>query len=164
LKNKENSRGKKTQSQKQDITLGYLVEKEKYWDLLVSEDLPHKYSDTNQVLLIYAIGKSLSRITCYPIREEGDIWKLKLVFKEVKEKTIEKVGKLIERFKMIHTTGISKKGPNFKVEDYFVLNSQDINIIKSKNNLQIFDGMYLIRKFQEMKEIKHVDFFKIEKL
>ena len=104
-------------SQLPDVTIGVLISKVQYWEMLHSERCSKKYENANEILAIYAIGGSLTRITCYPIVAPV-IWKIKIEFKEVSDCTAMNVSAELKNHKIIHTTGLSKKGEAYRMENY----------------------------------------------
>ncbi len=101
------------------ITEGFVREKAVYDQLLISESLPHIYSQDTFFLIVYAIYPKLSRITCYPVKSSS-IWKIKIISLSSNVKVISSITSLLKPFEVIHTTGISVKNDTYIVENYIV--------------------------------------------
>lgn len=77
------------------------------------------------MLVVKSATEECIRLTIYPIEKEKII---KMLFTgiEVTENFIEILSKILEEIKIIHTSGLLKKGESFNYECYLNLNKSDI--------------------------------------
>ena len=129
-----------------DITYGGIIPKDKFSSLLVFPNLQNPYDQSEFILVIYSISKKLTRITSYPIENRGSIWKLKIIFSDINDSTMNSIANIIKKYKIIHTTGISKTENRYRVENYLYTtedweNSQkiieDLNEIEECSDFEI---------------------------
>ncbi len=105
------------------ITIGFLKSYENFKKVLISSELRVPYDKSLNILLVYSISSDLTRITCYPVKSQ-EIWKLKIIYNTGSKEALKKTTKYLLDYKLIHTTGISKKKGKFSVE-YYLLPHED---------------------------------------
>ncbi len=122
------------------LTYGFLLENREFDALLVSSELPRLYEESSPMLCIYALYPRLSRITCYPISTYR-IYKLHLELKSPDLNLIGKISQVLQKFEIIHTTGLSEHNLQYSVEYYISTGHRNETIESREPIRQIVDNL-----------------------
>lgn len=130
-------------------TTAYIVEnsdplilKVSLLDILGSKEVPY-------LLVVKSATIECIRLTIYPIENEKII-KISLSGTDTIENFIEIVSKILQEFKVLHTSGLLKKGDHFYYECYLNLNKSDV---KYKDLIASIDKIRYIFKEIKIEEI-----------
>ncbi|MHA1519349.1 MAG: hypothetical protein ACTSRK_04120 [Promethearchaeota archaeon] len=116
------------------ITYGFLLENKEFDAFLVSPELPRLYNEKSPILCIYALYPRLSRLTCYPV-STFRIFKLHLELTSSDLDLIGKITQVLQKFEIIHTTGLSEHALKYSVE-YYISPRQKNETLESREHIK----------------------------
>jgi hypothetical protein len=133
--------------EKQHFSKAYIKRFDKSLPLDLLIDLPKKKNSNNfpYLLIIQSNIRNFTRLTIYPVKKEKII-KIFSTGVNIKSEKLEKFIEELQKFEIIHTSGLILKGKEIIYECYLNLNSNDdrykdlkIALDKFKNISKVID-------------------------